>query len=84
MNPSLAVAVSGVSIVPLLTAGTALGAGLLLDEALLFSPVLQPLTINVPAAVAPAVKMNLRLEKLDMKSSFRECSRNENAADAGV
>ena len=61
MNPSLAVVTSGASAVPELTAGAALGEAppLVADLGLV-----QPLTSSVPAAVAPAVMMNFRLERL--------------------
>jgi hypothetical protein len=64
MKPRVAVVVSGASAALTLAAGTALG--LLLSLVLLpdFTFELQPLTNSVPAAVAPAVMMNLRLEKL--------------------
>ena len=58
MKPSLTVSVSGVSPVPLLTAGTLEG----LDEELV-PPELQPCAKSVPAAVAPTVSMNFLREK---------------------
>lgn len=67
MNPSVAVVVSGVSAVPTLTAGDALGE--LLVEAV-FEPELQPWAMRVLAAATPEVMMNFRLEKLVIRSNL--------------
>lgn len=65
MNPNLALVVSGVSMVPELTAGA------LEVEAELLPELLQPWASTVPAAVAPNVTINFRLEKLTMRPIVR-------------
>jgi hypothetical protein len=70
MKPRVTLSVSGLSPVPLLTAGTELVLGLELV------PELQPLANIVPAAVAPTVRRNFRLEKLAMSPYVRSMSMN--------
>jgi hypothetical protein len=67
INPSLAVVTSGVSDAVTLTAD-ADGEDELVDAVL--EPELQPCIIMLPAAVAPAVIKNLRLDRFDMRDEI--------------
>jgi hypothetical protein len=66
IKPSLAVVTSGASAAPVAGAGV-----LAVLEAVLLE-VAQPCKMAVPTAVAPAVRINLRLERLLMVLKNRE------------
>ena len=69
IKPREILSVSGVSPVPLLTAGTE-------GEELVLGVELQPFASAVPTAVTPKVTMNLRREKLAMSPYIRSMSMN--------